>query len=73
MKLTNDRFPSAVLVEVNAHSLFSKWFSESGKLVQRLFSKITDLVDDPDTFVMVMIGWLWLIVVFDESVEILGK
>lgn len=29
-----------VLIEVNAHSLFSKWFSESGKLVSRLFAKI---------------------------------
>lgn len=29
-----------MLVEVNAHSLFSKWFSESGKLVSRLFAKI---------------------------------
>ena len=28
------------LIEVNAHSLFSKWFSESGKLVSRLFTKI---------------------------------
>ena len=28
------------MVEVNAHSLFSKWFSESGKLVSRLFAKI---------------------------------
>ena len=32
------------LVEVNAHSLFSKWFSESGKLVSRLFAKIGELV-----------------------------
>jgi hypothetical protein len=31
-------------VEVNAHSLFSKWFSESGKLVSRLFAKIMELV-----------------------------
>ncbi len=27
------RYRSAALVEVNAHSLFSKYFSESGKLV----------------------------------------
>ncbi|KAG5571309.1 hypothetical protein H5410_061075, partial [Solanum commersonii] len=26
------RYPRSQLVEVNAHSLFSKWFSESGKL-----------------------------------------
>jgi SpoVK/Ycf46/Vps4 family AAA+-type ATPase len=30
----------AQLVEVNAHSLFSKWFSESGKLVNKLFDTI---------------------------------
>ena len=36
------------LVEVNAHSLFSKWFSESGKLVNKLFGTILELVEDPD-------------------------
>ena len=36
-------YESATLVEVNAHSLFSRWFSESGKLVGRLFQKIQDL------------------------------
>ena len=34
-------------MEVNAHSLFSKWFSESGKLVSRLFAKIMELVIHP--------------------------
>ncbi len=34
------RFSRGQLVEVNAHSLFSKWFSESGKLVSRLFARI---------------------------------
>lgn len=43
-------------MEINAHSLFSKWFSESGKLVQRLFSSINELVDEEDTFVVVLIG-----------------
>ncbi|KAL5062090.1 hypothetical protein RYX36_023827 [Vicia faba] len=33
----NSRFTQAQLVEVNAHSLFSKWFSECGKLVAKLF------------------------------------
>ncbi|KAH9776415.1 Pachytene checkpoint protein 2-like [Citrus sinensis] len=28
----SSRYPQCQLVEVNAHSLFSKWFSESGKL-----------------------------------------
>lgn len=41
----NARFTSAQLVEINSHSLFSKWFSESGKLVQRLFGLVTELVE----------------------------
>ena len=39
-------YPQAYLLEVNAHSLFSKWFSESGKLVSKLFGKIQDMVED---------------------------
>ena len=43
------------LIEINAHSLFSKWFSESGKLVMKLFEQIQEMVEDTDTFVSVMI------------------
>ncbi|XP_052859294.1 pachytene checkpoint protein 2 homolog [Drosophila gunungcola] len=43
------------LVEINSHSLFSKWFSESGKLVARLFGKISELVADPKNLVCVLI------------------
>jgi ATP-dependent 26S proteasome regulatory subunit len=50
------RFPAAQLLEINAHSLFSKWFSESGKLVQKLFDHIHELLDDADTLVFVLIG-----------------
>lgn len=51
------RYPNGgKLVEINSHSLFSKWFSESGKLVQGLFSKITNMIEDGSTFVVVMIG-----------------
>lgn len=32
-KLNAFRYPESQLVEINAHSLFSKWFSESGKMV----------------------------------------
>lgn len=47
-------------MEVNAHSLFSRWFSESGKLVQKLFQLITEMVEDEETFVVVLIGmYLW--------------
>lgn len=50
------RYPHSKLLEINSHSLFSRWFSESGKLVQRLFSNIMELVEDDDTFVVVLIG-----------------
>lgn len=43
------------LVEINSHSLFSKWFSESGKLVQGLFSKIEQIAENRDVFVLVLI------------------
>ena len=51
-----NRYTSARLLEINAHSLFSKWFSESGKLVQRLFTSITELADEEDSFLVVLIG-----------------
>ena len=44
-----------MLVEVNAHSLFSRWFSESGKLVSKLFGKIQDLLDDEGSLVFVLV------------------
>ena len=42
-------------MEVNAHSLFSKWFSESGKMVQGMFARITELLEDGDALVCVLI------------------
>ncbi len=36
-------------------SLFSKYFSESGKLVQKMFAEIRELIDDPNAFVCVLI------------------
>lgn len=33
------------MFEINSHSLFSKWFSESGKLVMKLFGKIKEVAD----------------------------
>lgn len=50
------RYSETKLVEINSHSLFSKWFSESGKLVQKLFSHVTRMVESDSTFVVVMIG-----------------
>ena len=49
------RYNYGFLLEINAHSLFSKWFSESGKLVTRLFDHIKDMVDDEDSLVCVLI------------------
>lgn len=49
------RFTCGQLLEINSHSLFSKWFSESGKLVMKLFQKIQCLIDDGTTLVFVLI------------------
>ncbi|KAL0631558.1 hypothetical protein Q9L58_009582 [Maublancomyces gigas] len=49
------RFSHCQLVEINSHSLFSKWFSESGKLVGRMFEEIMQMLADEDTFVVVLI------------------
>lgn len=50
-----DRYAYGQLIEINSHSLFSKWFSESGKLVQKMFTKIQELIDDPKALVCVLI------------------
>jgi len=52
----SDRYDHGKLIEINSHSLFSKWFSESGKLVQRLFAQVTEMVEDQSCFVVVLIG-----------------
>lgn len=50
------KYPSGVsLVEVHAHALFSRWFSESGKLVQKLFNRIFELCEDVEALVFVVI------------------
>ncbi|KAF7985201.1 hypothetical protein HWV62_7818 [Athelia sp. TMB] len=49
------RYSQSKLLEINSHSLFSRWFSESGKLVQRLFSNIMELIEDDDVFIVVLI------------------
>lgn len=51
----SDRYPTAQLIEINAHSLFSRWFSESGKLVHRLFAHIGELVADEDSLIFLLI------------------
>ncbi|KAM5461170.1 hypothetical protein MferCBS49748_007306 [Microsporum ferrugineum] len=50
------QFPQSKLVEINAYSLGSKFFSESGKLVAKMFGIVEDMLEDePDTLVCVFI------------------
>ncbi|RNF10691.1 putative ATPase protein [Trypanosoma rangeli] len=51
----NDIFPFAQLVEINAHSLFSRWFSESGKQVMLLFNHIHDMAAKPNSLLCVLV------------------
>ncbi|XP_029308224.1 pachytene checkpoint protein 2 homolog [Cottoperca gobio] len=51
----SSRYSYGQFVEINSHSLFSKWFSESGKLVTKMFQKIRQLIDDKDALVFVLI------------------
>lgn len=51
----SSRYQYGQLIEINSHSLFSKWFSESGKLVTKEFQTIHDLIDDKDALVFVLI------------------
>jgi len=51
----SDHFSHGQLVEINSHSLFSKWFSESGKLVMKMFQRIQELMDDPTALVCILI------------------
>ncbi|GLH05260.1 Transitional endoplasmic reticulum ATPase TER94 [Gryllus bimaculatus] len=50
-----DRYNHCELVEINTHSLFSKWFSESGKLVMKMFSKIHEILETESSLVCVLI------------------
>uniref|UniRef100_A0A1A9UCP2 AAA+ ATPase domain-containing protein n=1 Tax=Glossina austeni TaxID=7395 RepID=A0A1A9UCP2_GLOAU len=52
---TRPTFYCTHLIEINSHSLFSKWFSESGKLVMRLFAKIREIIQDSQNLVCVLI------------------
>ena len=49
-------YPQSKLVEINAHSLGSKFFGESGKLVGKVFESIESLLEEEeDTFVCVFV------------------
>lgn len=52
------RFKEGRFIEINSHSLFSKYYSESGKLVQSLFKEISELAEDSEIFLTLLIGSL---------------
>lgn len=50
------QYRNSKLIEVDSHSLFSKFFGESGKLVGLLFEEIERLLEqETDTFVCILI------------------
>lgn len=49
------RFTSSLLLSINAPSLFSRWFSESGKMVMKVFYEIRGLVKNKDCLVVILI------------------
>ncbi|BES95226.1 thyroid hormone receptor interactor 13 [Nesidiocoris tenuis] len=51
----NSSYAHALLIEINTHCLFSKYFSESGKLVSKMFGKIRELAEDPKVLLCVLI------------------
>lgn len=51
-------YTTGLLIELNTHSLFSKWFSESGKQVMKLFTRIKKIIndyEDNDIFICLLI------------------
>ncbi|KAJ6882310.1 pachytene checkpoint protein 2 [Populus alba x Populus x berolinensis] len=65
----NCRYPQCQLIEVNAHSLFSKWFSESGKLVAKLFQKIQEMIEEENNLVFVLIGEICDDIIFGYAAD----
>lgn len=53
-----DLFSSSTLVEVNANSMLSKYFGESGKLIESTFEKVESIAKDRSRFVVVVIDEL---------------
>ena len=50
------QYPCTKLVEIDAHSLFSRYFGESGKLVGKIFGAINVMLDaEQDTFFCIFI------------------
>ncbi|VDK83791.1 unnamed protein product [Litomosoides sigmodontis] len=51
----SQKYGRIYFVEINSHGLFSKFFSESGKLIHNMFRQIEELAEDPKAFVFVLI------------------
>lgn len=41
----NATYDTTHLFEINSHSLFSKWFSESGKLISKMFQQLQEVIE----------------------------
>ncbi|GAU87458.1 hypothetical protein RvY_00294 [Ramazzottius varieornatus] len=50
-----EHYSSVYLMEVNSHSLFSRWFSESGKLVMKMFQSMEEVVKQNSSLVILLI------------------
>lgn len=57
------------LIEINSHSLFSKWFSESGKLVTKLFDDIKLVLEHRTSLVCLLIDEVESIAFARDSVS----
>lgn len=51
----NSSYQYTHLFEINSHALFSKWFSESGKLVMKMFEQIQEIIEMESSLVCVLI------------------
>lgn len=58
----SDRYESFYFIEINSHSLFSKWFSESGKLVVKMFDKIREYIEIPGAFICILMGKVYCLI-----------
>lgn len=50
-----DRYSSAQLIEINTMNLMSKWFSESARLVTKMFDGIKEYLESNDHLVCLLI------------------
>ncbi|CAH0563536.1 unnamed protein product [Brassicogethes aeneus] len=53
--IMQDRYPQGIFIEIKTDCLFSKYFSESVKLVTRMFRKIHEVIENSNMLVCVLI------------------